>query len=70
MVNPGNMIQQAIKKGQHSIDKSIDTLTVQNGEIISRLNWLMVANQEICNKLDITLVDPLKGYKKSKGGKR
>jgi len=51
--------EQAIKKGQASMEGHIQTLTEQNNEIIEKLNWVMTSYQKICDKLEVELDDPL-----------
>ena len=55
----GRTFEQAIKKGQDSMQKNVDNLTAQNNEIIDKLNWIMITQQKICDHLNITLDDPL-----------
>ncbi len=55
----GTQFTKALARGQGSVEKYIKVLTDQNEEMIAKMNWIMEAQQAMCDNLKVTLKDPL-----------
>jgi predicted RNase H-like HicB family nuclease len=49
----GRTFEQAIKKGQQSMDVHMKTITEQNNTIIDNMNEIIDLQKKICDKLEI-----------------
>lgn len=55
----GTAMQKAIKMGTSSFEKQAEKIVDLQKEIVEKLNWLLVSQQAICDKLGIKLKDAL-----------
>lgn len=55
----GKMMNRLQVQAKNQLEKGTEKLLESNNEIINRLNWVMKAQQQIANKLEVVLEDPL-----------